>query len=227
MLSDLHAATVASVPEAPLSRYEQRKLAGDCTRCGCALSDERTQAGESMCEPCHGYMLAAKRRSAKRRRAAWKRKRLCGECGKKRRPGGKLCPACSVRKGALATMFREHSVEHGRDQPTAAWDGRLEQSPDGKLRARRRFHGQGKRGRQSIEQLDEQDIADARACIEDGWKGLAYHRSDEVQALPRIQRDDVKREAIAKLRRGQRWLDEVIERNSPKSRKEQAVAEDE
>lgn len=211
----------------PLSKYEQRLVDGECTRCGVELPEDRKADGHSMCARCHGYMLTAKRRSAKKARLRWKRKRLCGECGKKRRPGGRLCPVCSVRKGAVPRQFLEHSVEHSRDRPDEQWDARVEQSPDGKPRARRRFHGQGKRGRQSGAQLDEQDFLDARRCVEEGWQGLLYYRSAEVQSLPRIQRDEVKSAALAKFSRGQRWLEEIIDRNSPKSRKAAAETDDE
>jgi hypothetical protein len=219
--------TLVGEVDPPLSKYEQRKLDGECTRCGCTLTKARIEDGESMCERCHEYVLEAKRRSAKTRRLVWKRKRLCGQCGKKRRPGGRLCPGCSVRFGAVPRHLVDHYVDQQPDRDAATWDARLEQSPDGKLRARRRYHGSGRRGRQSIERLDEQDMDDANRCIREGWQGLAYWRSPEVQALPRIQRDDVRREALAKLRQGQRWLEEIVERNLPKSLKSQEVADDE
>jgi hypothetical protein len=211
----------------PLSKYEQRKLDGECTRCGVELTEERKDDGESMCAKCHGYVRTAKRRSAQKKRAVWKRKRLCGQCGKKRRPGGKLCPGCSVRYGSVPRHLVDHYVDHGIDRADEKWRTTIEQSPDGVMRERRRFVGQGKRGRQSGEQLDEQDLIDARRCIQDGWLGLAYFRSAEVQALPRIQRDEVKREALAKFERGQRWLEEIIDRNSPKSKKPSSQPDDE
>lgn len=211
---------VHEVPgDPPLSKYEQRLLDGECTRCGVELSEERKEAGHSMCAKCHGYVLKAKRRSAKKQRLRWKRKRLCGQCGKQRRPGGKLCPGCTVKCGVVPKSLVDHYVDHGRDRTDEQWGARVEQSPDGKPRARRRFLGQGKRGRQSGAQLDEQDLVDARRCIEEGWLGLVYYRSSEVQALPRIQREEVRHEAVRKIERGQEWLDEIIGRNSPKSRR--------
>lgn len=211
----------------PLSKYEQRLVDGECTRCGVELPEDRKADGHSMCAKCHSYVLTAKRRSAKKKRATWKRKKLCGQCGGKRRPGGKLCPPCSVRFGAVPRSLVDHYVDHGGDRPDEKWRATVEQSPDGILRERRRFHGQGKRGRQSGAQLDEQDFLDARRCVEEGWQGLLYFRSAEVQALPRIQRDEVKSAALAKFSRGQRWLEEIIDRNSPKSRKSAAEPDDE
>lgn len=225
-LSEIPRDTIGAEVEL-LSKYEQRKLDGQCTRCGCDLTEARKTAGFSMCEKCQGYVQEAKRRSAKKQRLRWKRRRLCGQCGKKRRPGGKLCPACTVKFGSVPKQLVDHYVDHGGDRTDEKWDARLEQSPDGKLRARRRFHGQAKRGRQSDAQLDAQDLADARRCIQEGWDGLGYYRTTEVQALPKIQREDVRREAIAKLARGQRWLGEIIDRNDPKSRKRSAGADDE
>lgn len=211
------------VEVAPLSKYEQRKLDGVCTRCGAEPAQEESSLGVR----CHGYMKNAQRRSKRSKRAIWKRKKLCGQCGKKRRPGGKLCPACSVRFGATPRPLVQHYVEHDADPAVAGWKETIEQSPDGKLRARRRFAGQGKRGRQSGAQLDEQDLADARRCVLEGERGLAYYRTAEVQALPRIQRDEVRAEALAKLQRAQRWLADIIDRNSPKSRKAVDPSEDE
>lgn len=220
-LSEIARDTLVVEVDATLSRYERRKLDGICTRCGAEPAKDDSALGER----CYDYMLLAKRRSDRKRRATWKRKKLCGQCGKKRRPGGRLCPGCTVKFGAVPRALAEHYAEHDRDR-VVGFDARLEQSPDGKPRARRRFHGQGKRGRQSIEQLDAQDMADARRCVDEGWQGLAYYRSAEVQALPRIQREDVRREALAKLRRGQRWLEEIIDRHAPKSRKAEERSED-
>ncbi len=102
-------------------------------------------------------------------------------------------------------------VADRRQLDTDAFVRKLESSPDGVPRLRNRYHGQPRRGRQTFEQLDEQDHAEAMRCIAEGMRGLAYYRS--AKGVPRAQREDIKREAIAKLRLGQRWLEEIAARN--------------
>ena len=83
----------------------------------------------------------------------------------------------------------------------------MEQSPDGKMRGRRRWRGRSKRGRQSIADLDHQDGTDARRSLEIGLKLLALFHTDEVKALPKAQRDDKRDAGIDYLQQCQRWLD--------------------
>jgi hypothetical protein len=89
----------------------------------------------------------------------------------------------------------------------------MESSPDGVMRARRRFVGQTKRGRRSITDLDREDLAEARRELEVGTDGLAAADGPALQQLPKIQRDDVKAQALAKLVSAGRWIVEVVKRH--------------
>lgn len=192
-----------------------------CTRCRRPARDDSEE-----CDHHHELAKARKRRWAKKQRSRWRRQKLCTRCGGKRAPGSTWgCAGCLADLGRLKAAVVDRHVDRPRDR-AAGFDARLEQSPDGKLRARRRFHGRAKRGRQSIAQLDEQDITDARRCVDHGIEALAYFRTDVVQSMPKAQREDVRAVALAKFRQAQRWLDEVIHRNDPKSRKAEERSED-
>jgi hypothetical protein len=77
----------------------------------------------------------------------------------------------------------------------------------------KRYRGKGRRGPPAAAVNDEQDLKDAERALEKGRQALAYARSPEVQALPRIQRAGVKSEAVAFLAHAARFLDEVVDRN--------------
>jgi hypothetical protein len=89
---------------------------------------------------------------------------------------------------------------------------RLEQSPDGVPRFRRRFVG-GKKGRRPIAEIDAKDLREAARALKLGTGTLASSATTAVQALPRIQREDVKNRALAALVRSARWTLEVIKRH--------------
>lgn len=205
--------------------YQDRKVAEVCTYPGCSEppSDDCNEC------PLHRAKTnAAKRRRRLRNRREWTRKKLCLRCGDRRRPGSKWCVMCLAGAGKLRLQERSKQRTKSREISAAVgFDARLEQSPDGKLRVRRRFHGQGKRGRQSIAQLDAQDHEDAEGCAHEAWVLLAYFHSDEAKILPRVQRDDIRDRAVSELRRAARWFTDMADRNDPKSRPKAAADEDE
>jgi hypothetical protein len=92
---------------------------------------------------------------------------------------------------------------------------RLESSPDGRLRPRRRFIGQGKRGRPVASIPDEHDVAEARRCIDAAWNELQQYRQAVAQRVPSVRRDELRARAIAEIRRAARWLDDIANRNDP------------
>ncbi len=77
----------------------------------------------------------------------------------------------------------------------------------------RRYRGKGRRGAPGAAVNDEQDLQDASKALERGRQALAYARSEEVEALPRIQRRAVLNEALAHLGLAGRTLGEVTQRN--------------
>jgi hypothetical protein len=87
------------------------------------------------------------------------------------------------------------------DNATRTW-----KDPDG----RTRYHGQTSQGRQTNANLDAQALAAARKALDAGAAGLAYYYGAEVQALPKAQRDGVRRAALAKLALCVRFVDDEV-----------------
>lgn len=77
---------------------------------------------------------------------------------------------------------------------------------------RTRYHGQGKRGMQPRIQLDGQDLGFARREIAAGEAGLQLLETDEVKAMGRIQREDVKNAALHCLARASGHIEDILER---------------
>ena len=69
-------------------RYEARRAAGLCGKCG----QRRTQEGRSRCEPCLEHRNAADRRQWQLRRSAGR----CGPCGAPAPSGAARCERCST-----------------------------------------------------------------------------------------------------------------------------------
>jgi hypothetical protein len=192
-------------PSTPPDGYQARKESGWCVDDGCP---ER-QSDDCLRCPRHRKMRNASsaRYIAKRRTA----KKLCSRCVK--RPRARKSSRCLIC--LKATGRQNPGVDRSVDRP--AWREDLEQSPDGKLRARTRYHGQGKRGRQSIGQLTDQSGTEARKSLERGLDELAVFHSDESKQLPRIQRDDIRSRGNALIAQVERWCQEIRDLNGDKS----------
>lgn len=185
---------LANTPPQPRG-YRERKLAGLCAQNGCA----NPPADDSdRCEKHRDRQRLASAKSAKRRRRANRRAGRCAECPTPSKDY--LCPKCTVRLGRTP----RHAVE-----TTVETSDRIRTHADG----RTRFHGQMKRGRQANSNLDEQDLLAARKHLERGRAGLAYYNTPAVRELPRIQRDAVKRAALAEIDLARRLLEDVLERH--------------
>lgn len=87
----------------------------------------------------------------------------------------------------------------------------------------KRYRGKGRRGPRAAGVTDEADLRDAEKALEAGRLALAYARSPEVKAMPRIQRAGVKQEAVAKLALSAGLLAEVVQRNDPDRARELAM----
>lgn len=195
--------------------YESRKERGVCTYYGCV---ERADEDCLLCPAHRRLQRERNRKSMARLRKTRREKSQCVFCGEKltssdlpaRRAKTASCKACRIKRD----RFRSAVVDSDVDRPDVGrWVERIEQSPDGVPRARRRFVGSGKRGRKSIESMDSEDLEAALRSLSQGTKGLAFARSQEVAQLPKVQRDDVKAQALAKLVSAGRWIVEVVKRH--------------
>lgn len=171
----------------------QRAAADDSEKCAKHAEDQRRYQRE--------YMA--------RQRETWEKKRRCTRCGGKRAPKSKWCGGCLVKNERVHHSAVKSHVENRRDRIRARlipW----ENSPQNAGRVRLRG---GKRGAPSVEQLDGVDLRYARRDFDHGVEGLAYFRTPEVQSMGGMQRDDVKREALAKLAEARGWINDILRRH--------------
>ncbi len=154
--------------------------AGHCTYPGCMEPPGETDL-------CTKHQADAKKRKARsyaRNKAKRKAGKLCMRCGRKRKPGSRWCVACLISYGRM--IFRDRDKQRDKD-------ARIE----GDGYARERFRGQGKRGPQPKHQLDDQDLEAAVKELQRARAALQYAASEEVQALPRAQRQEAVAKAVA------------------------------
>lgn len=184
--------------------YAERQAASRCvysSRCKRQLAD-----GADLCDRHLKRKRRVQRTSAKEARDNNRTLGLCAFCPTK--SATYRCAACAVKHGQTPSL----RVASGVD--AAPQSDQWRKDNDGWAR----YRGKGRRGAPAAGVNDEQDLRDAEKALEAGRKALAYARSPEVQALPRIQRASVRREATAFLAHAARFLDEVVERNEPKGR---------
>lgn len=186
------------------SRYQDRKVAGTCTRCGEPAED--------------GYQLCTKHRAAQKRyatasyeasRDARKKARTCSRCGGKRKPGSKWCVACLIKRAKVKTQGLKQGQNNGRDRIAARTDAITE----GDGRTRERYRGKQTTGRMSREALDAQDLELAARAVQRCRDGLAVAHGPEVAALPPIQRREALHAALSFAHLASRHLDDLLARN--------------
>lgn len=197
------------------SDYQQRKESGRCTYPGC------DQAQGELTLLCDVHAVAARarrRRSESKLRYALRKAKRCADCGK---PSKQYrCPACRIVVGrgiGLRANKSEDKSQRIAARVAARTEAVDEHVADGYRR--KRFRGQDRRGRQTNQQIDEQDLDDAIERLRRAKAGLALARSAEVQQLPRIQREEAKHEALSQADHGMRFVEEVLERNRYNPRK--------
>jgi len=181
--------------------YQERKEAGVCTRPGC-----NQPAGEA-CNECPPHQFDTQKRARRRRiknRRAWRKKRLCLRCGGKRKQGRTWCAACLVREDR-ARSIASHKPRHNDDRTDRVLEG------DGY--ARTRYHGQARRGQQKRYQLDLQDLDDAIARLQRAKRGVMLAAEAEEQQMPRVQRDEIRMEAMSQAAHAIRFVDDALDRN--------------
>lgn len=191
---------VANVNDTPPRGYVDRKVAIVCTREGCDA------APDDDCNECSVHRAdsnARQRRYRLKHKPVWARKKLCLRCGDRRRKGSKWCSSCLIKAGKLKTQERNRPRNN---------EQRVTREVEGDGYARTRRHGQARRGQQPGWQLNEQDIDDAIERLNRAKALLEHERSEEVQALPRIQRQAVKNDAGGQIELAIRFAREVQER---------------
>jgi hypothetical protein len=185
-----------------MSKYKERQADGQCTYPGCELP---AADGADLCHGHHAAAKARKRSWISKQRARWRKKGRCTRCGRKRAPSSKWgCPKClNEVRGARPRLVDQHVDKRSRIAARTAID------KDG----RRRYRGQSRRGAPSRAATDEADIADIRKGTLRTEEGLSYASSDEVQALPRIQREEARQAALSWMHHVYRTAKDMLERN--------------
>lgn len=187
-----------------LADYQLRKESGRCVYPRC----DKLAADDSVWCPAHrDYHRKAGRDSKVRVRAELREAGKCVDC--RRRSQTYRCPVCRAKLGDIPpskTVLKDVQNErssHYRIDPAAR--GRKEVP---------RYVGRSRRGAPSAALLDDQDLDEALDEVRKAKEALAYSRSDEVKAMPKIQRDGILRAALGRVERASRWLDEVLARHN-------------
>jgi hypothetical protein len=169
------------------SAYKQRQADGQCVRSGC-----RKQAVDSdYCTEHHEETKARQREWIRARRAKAKLKKLCSRCVKRQRRGrSAYCSTCLIQQSRRRKLHVTRDVDKSARVASRmiAW----ENSPQNAGRIRLRG---GDRGRPTIEQENRLDVEDARKNLGAAVDSITLADSEEVAALPAIQRRDVRRAA--------------------------------
>lgn len=185
--------------------YGDRLDAGLCTRCGKEPAKEDSSLGEA----CHAKVKAYQAKSARKRRAAAKRKKLCTRCAVRRRSpmSDWGCARCMSEVGGLKKRLRARNpslVNRYVDQSAKTRD-----HTEGDGWTRTRFHGQAKRGAPSTAALDSMDLRDAIKSLADAAHGYEYAQSAEVQQKPAIQREAHVDDWVAIVHRVRKVLSDI------------------
>lgn len=186
--------------------YLDLKLARRCVRCRRDLTDAEAEVSD-LCAPHLADKRARQAKSEKRARSARRRNGMCAECGavKSKRY---YCPGCLVKVGRTP---KSSAVDNAVDK-----SARIAARTSRRNEGRDRYRGRPRRGRPSdVDEatLDRDDIIRLAHLWCDG---IAYAKSPEVQALPRIQRRDALEAAIDHARHGIRFWTAAIERHGRK-----------
>lgn len=181
-----------------MSRYEERKLAGVCTRgCGEPAADD-----QQMCERCLKRFRKQTRNAMRDLRAARRARGCCAYCETK--SASYRCPAHAIKRGEIPTAGVITSVIRGvGDQWRRDGNGW------------ERFRGKGVRGAPTAAAKDEADLIEAVKALEKGRKAMAYAHSEPVKKLGRIQQADAREAAAGMLAMAARFVADVMSRYAP------------
>lgn len=201
---------------ATAATYEERKAitadTGECLRDGC---DDPAASGSNFCVPHRDADRQYQRDYRAKLRRGRRRRKECLDCGVKLRAGERTwCKRHRIARNRLG-IARPAGVQVGV-QKSERIASRTVKGEDGRVR----YHGQKRRGQQTHAQLDEQDLGFARREIKRGETGLetyaaetARSKAGDPQAMPRIQRDGIRSDALGYLERAQRHLGDVVDRH--------------
>ena len=189
--------------------YQTRLEDNACT--GAAGCKRPTEDGSSLCKRHRKMQLKRQQRSMAKLRDRWEADGRCRGCGTPKKLD-RRCAVCAARR---PERIRDEAVNAAVNATTS---DPFRRDNDGW----KRYRGKGRRGPPAAAVNDEQDLADATKALERGRQALAYARSPEVQALPKIQRAGVRNEALAHLGLVARTVEEVAARNRGKTASEGA-----
>lgn len=183
--------------------YQKRLDLKLCTRCG----KEPCKPDSNLGLVCHPKVNQLKAKSARKQRAAAKRKKLCTRCTRRRRSplSDSWCAPCLAELKRIRFPDVDQHVDHKGDRT------RDHMERDGY--ARTRFHGQVKRGAPSTAALDSMDLRDALRDLAKAAEGYEYAQSDTVQQKPTIQRTSHTDDWIAIVTRIRKVLGEIQDRH--------------
>lgn len=185
-----------------------------CTRAGCTRAGNG-QISPDLCDEHHEDQKRRQRECMARKREKWDAEKLCTRCGGVRYQGRVWCRMCLRSLGRIESGDVNTDVDKAaRVAAATRVDVTVEKSG---TKRRVRFHGQGKRGRRAGSDIDREDLADCEKALRLGTEGMAYaaqlDKADPSVRIPKVQRDDVKAQALARLVEAGRWIAEVVRRH--------------
>lgn len=187
--------------EMPPAGYLERKLGGWCTYGACT---RRAAEGVQLCSQHRARVNTKQRKRVAKQRAELSEQGKCRRC---RKPSKTYrCPGCKILDGGNLPTTGDHTGVATTADP---W------RKDGDGWAR--YRGKGRRGAPGAAINDAQDLGSALDAFEKGRHALIYARSAQVQALGRIARRDALSAALSQLALAARFIDEVVDRNKPRS----------
>ena len=187
----------------------RRLLAHQCTRCGEPNPDRDT----NLCAEC--TRDGSSRQAALRARR--RKQKKCVYCGKRSKT--RRCRSCTRKKRRGVTK-RSRGVDQANHVTEQQLGGKVvtkvevdSRYADG--RVRQRYVGRGSRGAPSRQQLEADDVRGLRIALRELEKAIALvEKANQADPdMPRIQREELRREALAPAGLAGRLIDEVLDRN--------------
>lgn len=207
----LHAAGHVTLIEG-VSTYADRKLAGLCTRGRCT---EPLAPDSQLCERHRREKAIQDGKHLQRKRANRRRRGLCAECPAKSTTY--RCAACVIRRGGVPRGKPGRPGKTGVAKGVGHRAEQMRRDNDGKMR----FRGQLRRGRQTIEALDDRDIVDVETEIVRAKTALIV-----VRSIDRKQRAAAEAVVLDRLNLVARFLDEILVRHKRIERPTQLEGDD-
>ena len=177
--------------------YEQRKLAGLCTRCGVAAVD-----GQQLCQPHLDYQRDVTSTWIAKRAAARRKAGCCIRCGRKSKRAE--CVSCLLKVGRLPRSAAPSNTKQTLDQ------SRVDVVVEADGYERRRYVGQGRKGAPSKATLDRMDFKDVARAVEQVRIGYAVIDDGK---LGEAEADAMALAALDQLALASRFIDDILDRH--------------